>query len=130
MHGYSAPSERLEKARAMREGGASWGRIVAATGISMFVLKCELKPGYREQERQKTIDRRTGMRMGMPRRQRHLVPAYEPIGSVGHRTEANVIPFEVLAERDKAMKANLTFGQIYLGDPLPGRSALDRRPHE
>jgi hypothetical protein len=42
-------------------------------------------------------------------------------------------PQEVLAERDAAWASELTPNMVVLGDPLPGRSALDAklriRPH-
>jgi hypothetical protein len=36
-------------------------------------------------------------------------------------------PGEVLAERESAWAAELTPNMVILGDPLPGRSALDVR---
>jgi hypothetical protein len=36
-------------------------------------------------------------------------------------------PAEVLAEREAAWTADLTPNMVVLGDPLPGRSALDAR---
>jgi hypothetical protein len=36
-------------------------------------------------------------------------------------------PSEVLAEREAAWAAELTPNMVVLGDPLPGRSALDAR---
>jgi hypothetical protein len=36
-------------------------------------------------------------------------------------------PGEVLAEREAAWAAELTPNMVVLGDPLPGRSALDAR---
>jgi hypothetical protein len=36
-------------------------------------------------------------------------------------------PREVLAEREAAWAAELTPNMVVLGDPLPGRSALDAR---
>jgi hypothetical protein len=36
-------------------------------------------------------------------------------------------PREVLAERETAWAAELTPNMVVLGDPLPGRSALDAR---
>jgi hypothetical protein len=38
-----------------------------------------------------------------------------------------IVPREVLAERDAARTAELTPNMAVLGDPLPGRSALDAR---
>jgi hypothetical protein len=35
-------------------------------------------------------------------------------------------PLEVLRERDRAFSAPRTLSQIFLGDPLWGRSALDK----
>jgi hypothetical protein len=40
---------------------------------------------------------------------------------------AAVIPHAVAAERDAALSAPLSPDQLLLGDPLPGRSALDRK---
>jgi hypothetical protein len=37
------------------------------------------------------------------------------------------IPDAVLAERDRRLAADRTINMLLLGDPLPGRSALDRR---
>jgi hypothetical protein len=36
-------------------------------------------------------------------------------------------PSEVLAERETAWAAELTPNMVVLGDPLPGRSALDAK---
>ena len=36
-------------------------------------------------------------------------------------------PAEVLAEREAALAAELTPNMVVLGDPLPGRSALDAK---
>jgi hypothetical protein len=38
-----------------------------------------------------------------------------------------IVPREVLAEREAARAAELTPNMVVLGDPLPGRSALDAR---
>jgi hypothetical protein len=38
-----------------------------------------------------------------------------------------IVPREVLAEREAARAAELTPNIVVLGDPLPGRSALDAR---
>lgn len=35
-------------------------------------------------------------------------------------------PAEILAERDRILSQPQTLNMIFLGDPLPGRSALDR----
>jgi hypothetical protein len=40
---------------------------------------------------------------------------------------ATVVPCAVAAEREAALAAPRTPDQILLGDPLPGRSALDRK---
>ncbi len=118
---------RMEKARALRAGGASWGRIVAETGISIYLLKCEMVPGYREKEQQKTVERRTGMRMGMPTRPKRMVVSYQ-LETIKHRVqECQIIPFSVIEERERAVTQPLSIGQLLLGDPLPGRSALDKK---
>lgn len=126
MHGFRPQSERMEQARAMRAGGASWGRIVAATGISVYLLKCELVPGYREKERQKVIDLRAGKRRGVGRRMRMIVASQ--VSSIPHKVhEAQIIPVSVLNERDQVRAQPLTLNQLIFGDPLPGRSALDKK---
>jgi hypothetical protein len=40
---------------------------------------------------------------------------------------STVVPREVEAEREATFSAPLSPGQILLGDPLPGRSALDKK---
>lgn len=45
-------------------------------------------------------------------------------GWAGHNPK---VPEEVEAERRKAIEADRTPNMIALGDPLPGRSALERR---
>lgn len=40
-----------------------------------------------------------------------------------------VIPPEVLAERNAALSHNPDITALVCGDPLPGRSALDKRNH-
>ena len=37
------------------------------------------------------------------------------------------VPVAVLEDRDRAQSAQPTISQALFGDPLPGRSALDRR---
>ena len=40
---------------------------------------------------------------------------------------SRITPREVLAEREAAWAAELTPNMVVLGDPLPGRSALDAK---
>jgi hypothetical protein len=46
---------------------------------------------------------------------------------LGHTIARHAAPDEVLAEREAAWTAELTPNMVVLGDPLPGRSALDAR---
>jgi hypothetical protein len=46
---------------------------------------------------------------------------------LGHTIVLRTAPREVLAEREAAWAAELTPNMVVLGDPLPGRSALDAR---
>ena len=52
---------------------------------------------------------------------------------LGHTIARRAIPDEVLAEREAVWRAELTPNMVVLGDPLPGRSALDvkrrKSPH-
>ena len=113
--------EKLALAREMRERNAAWRTVVAKTGISLFVLKCELIPGFREKERQKIIALRTGKRLGLPRRERRL-----KVGDDDAR-QCWIVPQSVLIERAEILSKPLTLSQIFLGDPMPGRSALDKK---
>jgi hypothetical protein len=45
----------------------------------------------------------------------------------GHVTQTDRPPESVIEERDRVFAVAETFEQHYFGDPLPGRSALDRR---
>lgn len=56
-------------------------------------------------------------------RNRLLREAFPLIGPV---FPAPTPPEEVLAERDRVFSAPCTIGQMLLGEPMPGRSALDR----
>jgi hypothetical protein len=42
--------EKLKKARLMRANGASWGEVMAATGETIYALRCALEEGYRERK--------------------------------------------------------------------------------
>ena len=48
-------------------------------------------------------------------------------GGSAHDALFRAAPAEVLAEREAACAAELTPNMMILGDPLPGRSALDAK---
>jgi hypothetical protein len=119
----------LEKARAMRAEGVGWYRITKQLRVSEYVLRCALEPEYRK------------YKLGLNHRQRAQVAARlavvkrpRPVNHSAHQQQANYAarnpPAEVLAARDLALELRLQPRSVtaqLLGDPLPGRSALDQR---
>ena len=123
------PIEKLTKAEEMRAGGASWNEIAFQLRVSKYKLFCALKPGYRDNMREKNLDRVRARRAGTPRirtinPESQFAKIYGDTsvsGSVGYVPKV-AIPPEVLADRDRRMALPTpTFG-----DPPPGYSALDK----
>jgi hypothetical protein len=123
--------EVLAKAIELRSKGWGWRKMPAVLGISEYAIRCALEPGYR-QERLENVRhirylRQQGIyqKRSMPRPPR---PARYSC-KTGHSVSTMLdIPPEVLA--DKAHRATLEhhdFTAAFCGDPLPGRSALDKR---
>jgi hypothetical protein len=53
----------------------------------------------------------------------------EPQSSAGQVTPHHIVPAAVLEERDRAFAAalELSLSSILMGDPVPGRRAIDKR---
>ena len=69
------------------------------------------------------LERRRARREYM---RRYRARGGKPLGLRPYTTTV-VVPCEVAEEREIVLSADRTPGQILLGDPLPGRSALDRK---
>jgi hypothetical protein len=98
--------EQLSRAREMRAAGMSWGRIGARLGCADETIRNRLDPDYR------------ALRAS---RYRGDVPTYHVAGERGiGRDEAE----RVIATVQPDTRSRFA---RFMGDPLPGRSALDRR---
>jgi len=102
--------DALIRARKMREDGMTWGRIAARLGVSDDWLRRRLDPGYGE--------RRNNMARAWRGHITHFIPVLDRK--------------RLAADEIKRLMASLptdTRGLTAraMGDPLPGRSALDMR---
>lgn len=130
---------QIELATAMRANGMSWDDIAVKLRTTLFKLRSVLDPHYREKRREcsaKAQKRMQERRAAIAKAKGETLRAYKPL--LEHNPHAmfkaemapKIVPSQVLAERDRAYGDWLTVNQAILGDPPPGRSALDkRRPH-
>jgi hypothetical protein len=117
-----------ERARALRAAHHSWRSIALQLDVSEWACRCECDEAYRAHRQQLKGEQPKRPRKARPRRLdisnavRHEVRSSTPHGP----------PPDVLAERDlaRALQLNQTPVARLLGDPLPGRSALDQRSKE
>lgn len=99
-HKKEFTTEELEKAVALRANGVSWKGIGAHFRVAENTIRKQLEPGFSE---------RTQKWEKIKVARRKLWTGAEPMQKpLGHQP----VP--------------TTLDQIYFGDPLPGRSALDR----
>lgn len=105
---------KLAHARQLVTEGRNWKVIARLVGISEDWLKRRLVPGYAE------------ARAASARRHRERGPA--PTDKIRHRNETGRVSLEE-AEAARAAVPDDTrnYTSRFFGDPLPGRSALDRR---
>ena len=94
--------ETLDLARGLKAEGYTWGDVAEMVGVSMSGLQQRLGPVCAVDSKRRRRDRKFDL-------QRRFVPA------------------AVLAERAQRLAVEPTINQLLLGDPLPGRSALDQR---
>lgn len=103
----------IEKARALKAEGWSYTRIGALFGTTCQTIKVRLEPEYDELRKRRTNEIRRAHR--------------------GYSIKEIVLPEPRVAEATVAARLaeipadTRTRGQRLMGDPLPGRSALDRR---
>lgn len=95
-------------AATMRAAGHSWRRVSEATGLTVWTLRAKLEEGMLERQRQADRERRARKpKKGSPQDRR------------GYREP-------VIAEVPTVPIDTRSFTGRLFGDPLPGRSALDR----
>jgi hypothetical protein len=119
--------EIVEVAREMLRKGTGISDISRELDVSSDGIRRHLNPEYRESRNQSSID--SYHRNPKKKRKWRPKPKHPPIGmhTAGLKTEAVVVPDEVLAERDYAMRYYQDVTSEVFGDPLPGRSALSKK---
>lgn len=121
-HRNPITADQLESARRQLASGERMGHIARAMNIRPDWLKGLLDPKHAQSRRKK--QREAARR----RRRQAAKPVLAPILHPDVR-EYVVVPHDVLFERDRARAQNQSLGSYLMGDPLPGRSALDRMGH-
>jgi hypothetical protein len=136
---FQASAEKLKEASELRRGGMGWSTIVARTGISIFILKSNLEPGFLERHRIADKVSRARRRNGFaPRsllKKRDMIRMSDPGGAnpfghyaIGDRVFPVAVPTDAADERDRAMAyEHPTLTAHIMGDPPPWRSALGKR---
>jgi len=107
--------ERIERGIELRRGGATWRAAAAAVGVSAYRLRVASDPAY-------AMHRRDGI--NARRRSEYWQKHYEPSK---HIVDRHVSPDEASAALAAVPADMRSFTARAFGDPLPGRSALDRR---
>jgi hypothetical protein len=120
----------IEQALAMRAEGVGWHRITKQLRVSEYVLRCAVEPEYRKYKRSLNLRQRMEIaaRAVVVKRPRPVNHAVHH--EVRNNNAARHPPADVLAARDLALELRLRPRSVtaqLLGDPLPGRSALDQR---
>lgn len=120
-HSSLTPAEE-RRASDLKTLGMGWSDIGKAMCRSPDTIRRKLDPGFRE-KRNKQIDE-ARLRRKDPRMRTY-------VSSIGNHwvdvAKREIVPDAVVADRDRRLNAPMTLGMALLGDPLPGRSALDRR---
>ena len=125
----------IDRAKLMRMDRASWNAIAKTLDVSEYCVRCAVDQAYRDYRRQIEISRHKSERKTEPKRERIRIrpKANHAVQHVVH-SHTHLAPPEVLAERDLALELRFvrprSITAQLLGDPLPGRSALDQRKRE
>lgn len=126
MHGRSYPWTEAETRRALdlKRQGQGFEMIAAAVGRTTEAVKSRLKILNMSPEALADRKARYAARQARYR-------AAEPKATSGLAIRSNHRPSaEQVEERDTRFSYPRSFEQVYLGDPLPGQSALDKRNQE
>lgn len=110
--GYSLTKSQLHRAERYRAAGIPWSVIAASVGASERAIRCGIDPGFREKRRES--DRRQQANFVSPAPELHA--------------SENRLPPSVIAKVIATVPADTrNFTARLCGDPLTGRSALDKR---
>ena len=109
----------VERARNLRKDGLGWNQVATLMGRSVRGLQYQLDDGYAARERDRSRKKRG--------RSREIVRTYDGIWP---KREIGAVR-AALAERDARLAREaavpLSIVAVVMGDPPPGRSALDQR---
>lgn len=116
----------------LRAIGYGWMRACDAVGVSQWLARDQLDPGYRARRNAVAAKRRDARKKVLPRvtpaPKKKRTPCYGATGHWvrdGHRGH---VPNEVLDDRTaRQMTQYQSLTSEFCGDPKPGYSALDRR---
>jgi len=111
---------QLREAFKLRASHMSWRKLGDYFGCSDATIKEAMFPAAAKGRRERQTQRR-----------RIIARSGKRIRKVTHVVEQrNEVPLDVVEERDLVSMAPMTLTQSILGDPKPGRSALDKRKLE
>lgn len=117
----SLTPEQLESAQAMRDVyKSSWELVADRFGVTVYYLRGCLDPAWKSYRIKKTNECRARMR------ERKENPGTSCI--THHVVQSMNCPGDILAERDRRLGIpHPDFTSQFMGDPLPGYSALDKK---
>lgn len=104
-------AEQIAQARQWQAGGRNYAWMTEQLGCTADTIRRVLDPEWAEK-------RNAGIRANRAVRRGDK--------SASGRELRPIIPVTVLFDRERRLSAKVTPNMTILGDPLPGRSALDR----
>lgn len=116
-HRNPLTKHQIKDAKRRLEAGELMSHIARRLHVRHDWLKCLIDP---EHDAKRRASRRESAR-----RRRQKEPKHAPV----HHPEVHVrviVPHDVLFERERARSQIQSLSAFLMGDPLPGRSALDR----
>ena len=131
--------EILQKARDLRGNGASWMDVTRMTGVSQFLLRCELEPGYRDRRMMISKNSMARRRQGMVKRRlpahykRNKLSIADDGTRIGHQAMGDygkqvLVPDSVEVERKRNKEfCHTDTTAALMGDPPTWRSALGKK---
>lgn len=123
-HGNPWTEEETQLALIMKANGANCPTIGRALGRSKRAVQCRFAFLRMTDEQ---LDHRNQMLVRL--RGNRSWPGIKAAAIPMRTTSGRPAPAQI-AERDERFGKPRTFAMLYLGDPLPGQSALDKRNRE
>lgn len=111
-------THQIESAKSRYEAGERMSTIARHLRVRPDWLKCLIDPEH-DMRRRKT-------RMESARRRRATQPKLPAVLHADAHESRVVVPRDVLLEKHRAFARPQTVSAFLMGEPLPGRSALDR----